>query len=60
MARREVVVVVCDGCGRTDDEVGIRSHRVKVDGRNTKQVDACADCWEQAMGPMGRLLAAGR
>lgn len=54
MATHELVILVCDGCGREDDTV--RTVTLRLDRRKPRYVEACPACLE----PVDALVAAGR
>lgn len=48
MATREVVTLVCDRCGKSEDEAKIETHTVYVDGVGM-EAEVCNPCWGVAL-----------
>lgn len=46
MTQKSVIVLACDGCGATGDDVA--THAVKLDA-TPYQVEACGRCWPDAI-----------
>lgn len=61
MASREVIVLVCDLCGKDteNDGVLVDTHLVHVDGM-TVEAEVCARCWAKAIKSLMPLAEAGR
>lgn len=58
MARREVVILVCDLCGKAEGD-GVTSHDVQVD-RKARSVEACERCWGKVEKALGPVIEKGR
>lgn len=60
MAQREIVILVCDGCGAdgADGNGEVTEHKFGIDG-NTWVLDSCQKCWrgqfQEALKPITRF-----
>lgn len=60
MATRKFVLMVCDLCGKDENETqGIETHSVTVDGQGV-EAEACLDCWGKAVESFVVFAKAGR
>lgn len=60
MARREIVVQVCDLCHKDQNQVdGIQTHTIKVDGKEV-EAEACTSCWWKAIKGIEPFSKVGR
>lgn len=58
MARREVVVLVCDLCGKAEGD-GVATYDVQV-GRKARTVEACGRCWGKVEKALSPVMQKGR
>lgn len=57
--RREVVVLACDWCDRSEGEVLVETHTVAVDGRPV-EVEACEVDWQSVLEAFAVVAVKGR
>ena len=59
MGNRQVVVDVCDRCGRAAPLAVVSTHRLALDG-HTVEFEACERCWSDTLGTLAWIGKAGR
>jgi hypothetical protein len=58
MARREVVVLVCDLCKKAEGD-GVATYEVQVN-RKGRSVEACERCWGKVERALAPVMEKGR